>query len=115
MKVKNAVLILALALISGWLGQACGGGGAPASKPVIDDINGGAAGSGTMGSLFVVDGSGFGTASSAGSGYSVEFRDVASNVVVSQATVDFGAGGWTDVFIRATVPSGLTTGTTYNV
>ncbi len=115
MRKRNLALIIALTLTSGWLVQACGGGGTAPAKPVIDDINGGAAGSGTAGSLFVIDGSGFGTATSAGSGYSVEFRDTASNVVVSQASVDFAAGGWTDVFIRATVPSGLTTGTTYNV
>lgn len=115
MKAKNIIGILTASLVCVWAFQACGGSGTPPPKPVIDDINGGVAGSGTMGSLFVIDGTGFGTATSAGSGYSVAFRDEASNTVVANATVDFAGGGWSSLFIRATVPNGLTVGTTYKV
>jgi hypothetical protein len=103
---------------------ACGGGGGSGgdgtsttwSKPVINDLNGGVAGSGTVGSIFVIDGSGFGTPTSGTSGCSVNFRDATTNNVITNATVDLAiSGNWTEVFIKATVPNQLTSGTTYKV
>ncbi len=99
--------------------QACGGGGGggtPPPVPVITDINGAATASGTAGSSFIVDGSGFGTLSGSGTtaGYSVDFRDVTSNGIVAKAT--YAGTGWTAAYIKAVVPgSGLTVGTTYKV
>jgi hypothetical protein len=84
--------------------------------PVIVDINGGMAASASSGSIFVIDGTGFGTPTSSSSGYSVAFRDSTTNAVVANATVDLStSGNWTDVFIKATVPNQLTAGTTYKV
>lgn len=106
----------------GGLLQACGGGGGygggsmPPPVPVISDINSAATASGTAGSSFIVDGSGFGTlsGSSTTAGYTVDFRDMTSNSVVATAT--YAGTGWTSVYIKAVVPgSGLTVGTTYKV
>ncbi len=98
--------------------QACGGGGGGATfpMPAITDISGAATGSGSAGSGFIVDGSGFGTLSGSGTtnGYSVDFRDAASNSIVASAS--YAGSGWTSVYIKAVVPnSGLTVGTTYKV
>lgn len=98
--------------------QACGGGGGGSSTPipVLTDINSAATASGPTGSSFVVDGSAFGTLSGTGTtgGYSVDFRDAMTNAVV--ATASYAGSGWTDVYIKAVVPSsGLTAGTTYKV
>ena len=38
-----------------------------------------------------------------------------SGNVIASAPVNFAAGDWTDAFIKATVPNGLTTATTYKV
>ncbi len=117
------VRVLKRSLAIAWLTialflQACGGGGGdpPAPKPVITDINGAATASGSAGTGFIVDGSGFGTLSGSGttSGYSVAFRDAASNNVLASAS--YAGSGWASVYIKAVVPtSGLTAGTTYKV
>src|SRR5512146_537179 len=99
----------------------CGGGGGgggsttPPPVPSVTAVNGGLAGSGTVGSLFVIDGSGFGTLAAATGGYSVDFRDSATNAVVATAAVNYAAGDWTDAFIKGTVPNGLTSSTTYKM
>ncbi len=97
--------------------QACGGGsGTTYPMPATTDINGAATASGNPGSSFIVDGKGFGTLSGTGttSGYTVDFRDTASNSIV--ATASYAGSGWTDSYIKAVVPnSGLTVGTTYKV
>ncbi len=92
-----------------------GGGGTPPPVPAVTAVNGGLAGSGTVGSLFVIDGSGFGALSAATGGYSVDFRDSATDAVVATAAVNYAAGDWSDVFIKGTVPNGLTASTTYKV
>lgn len=110
-------LLAAVSLIA--ILSACGGGGgggAPPPMPVITDINSASVASGPVNSAFIVDGSGFGTLSGSGAttGYSVDFRDAASNAVVATAT--YQGSGWTSVYIKAVVPgSGLTAGTTYKV
>ncbi|HSB33018.1 MAG TPA: hypothetical protein VLG39_01030 [Nitrospirota bacterium] len=97
----------------------CGGGGGgsstPPPVPVITAMNGGLAGSGTAGSLFVIDGTGLGTLGAAAGGYSVDFKDATSGSVVASASVNYAAGDWTDAVIKGTVPNGLTTATTYKV
>ena len=97
----------------------CGGGGgggsAPPPMPAVTAINGGLAGSGTAGSLFVLDGTGFGTIIAATAGYTVDFKDAVSGAVVASATINYAAGDWNDAFIKGTVPNGLTTSTTYKV
>jgi len=92
-----------------------GGGGAAPPVPSITAINGGFAGSGTAGSLFVVDGTGFGSPAVATAGYSVDFKDTASGAVVASAAVNYAAGDWNDAYIKGTVPNGLTTSTTYKL
>ena len=93
----------------------CGNSGSRPPPPVILDVNGGLSGSGTVGSLFIVDGSNFGQVTSASAGYSLDFRDATTNAVVASATVNFADGDWNDLFISATVPAGLTASTTYDV
>jgi hypothetical protein len=98
----------------------CGGGGgggdsAPPPIPAVTAINGGLAGSGTAGSLFVLDGTGFGTIAAATAGYTVDFKDAVSGAVVAAATINYAAGDWNDAFIKGTVPNGLATATTYKV
>jgi hypothetical protein len=78
-------------------------------------VNGGLAGSGPAGRLFVIDGSGFGTLTAATGGYFVDFKDAASGSVVASSTVDYAKGNWTDAFIKAIVPNGLNALTTYKV
>ncbi len=121
-KRRDSFLQLGLYIILIFLIASCGGGGEGGgtdttwSKPVINDINGGVAGSGTVGSIFVINGSGFGTPTSGTSGCSVNFRDATTNNVIANATVDLAtAGNWTDVFIKAAVSNQLTAGTTYKV
>jgi hypothetical protein len=106
---------VAAALIAslGLLIHGCGSNSHP-PPPAIIDVNGGLSGSGTAGSLLVVDGSGFGQPT-APNGYSLDFRDATTNAVVATASVDFAAGNWNDVFISATVPTTLTVSTTYTV
>jgi hypothetical protein len=98
--------------IAGALVAACGSN-AP-SRPSIVDVNGGLTGSGTVGSVFVVDGSGFGNLAAAAPGYSLDFRD-ATDAVVASAAVDYAAAGWQDVVIAGTVPAGLSTSISYTV
>lgn len=93
----------------------CGGNAPPPAVPAITDINGGLAASGTVGSSFIVGGTGFGDLAVATPGYSLDFRDATSNAVMASATVDYVAGGWKNVSITATVPNTLTAGTTYKV
>jgi len=117
MKTRNLICVLALIFGALFLFQSCGGGsGTTTPVPVINDINGGMAGSGAAGSIFIVEGTGFGTPTSSSSGYSVSFRDATTNSIVATAAVDLAtSGNWTDVFIKATVPNQLTAGTTYKV
>src|SRR5512139_1816762 len=101
------VLLASVAIATLFL-QACGGGGGdnpPPPPPVVSDINGVATASGPSGSAFVVYGSSLGTLSGTGttSGYSVDFRDATSNAVTASAS--YAGSGWTDVYIKATVPS----------
>lgn len=108
-----SVLMVSLCIL---LLQGCGGGGGgSAPPPTITDINGGVSGSGTVGSVFIVDGTNFGTLTSANAGYSVDFRDAATNAVAASATVNYAAGNWNDIYIKGTVPSGLAPSATYKV
>jgi hypothetical protein len=89
-----------------------------APVPAIVDVNGGLSGSGTLGSVFIVDGTGFGDLTAQTSGYSLDFRDATSSAVVASTTssVNFASGAWKSLFITATVPTtGLTAGITYKV
>jgi hypothetical protein len=89
-----------------------------APAPAVVDVNGGLSGSGTPGSVFIVDGTGFGDLTAQASGYSLDFRDATSNAVVASSTssVNYAGGAWKSLFITATVPStGLTAGITYKV
>ncbi len=110
------IVPVAAALIAslGLLIQGCGNSSSPPPPPTILDINGGLTGSGTAGSLFVVDGNDFGQPTAA-DGYSVDFRDATTNATVATASVNLAAGDWKNVFISATVPTGLTASTTYKV
>ena len=86
------------------------------AAPSMTDINGGIAGSGTVSSLFVIDGHNFGDLAAApAAGYSVDFRDAASGSVVASATVNFANSDWQDVFIVGVVPGTLSSSTTYKV
>lgn len=122
-KIKKVMVWMVLGVWMAVLLQACGGGGssatssgtsAPSPVPAINNINGSATASGSVGSTFIVYGSGFGTLATASpaAGYSVNFLN-ASGVVA--ATASWAAGGWNSTYIKATVPTGLTSGTTYNV
>ena len=94
----------------------CGqGGGGSTAVPVIIDINGGFAGSGTVGSLFIINGSGFGNLSSPTSGYSVTFRYATNEAIAATAAINYSTGDWTSIYIKGTVPNGLDSGTTYIV
>ena len=121
MRTKKVAGLVALLAASSLLFQACSAGGgsdstAPPPKPVINSINGGVSGSGTIGSLFILEGTNFGTPSATSSGYSVNFRDSVTNAIVANAAVDLAtSGNWTNLYIKATVPSGLTASTSYNV
>ncbi len=116
MKIKNWLWVLALAMGSSGLFFSCSSSSDDHPVPVIYDINGGAAGSGTSSSLFIIDGLGFGTPTSGTTGYSVEFRDATTDAIVATAAVNLSvSGNWTDVFIKATVPTQLLPGTTYKV
>ncbi|MFZ2949738.1 MAG: kelch repeat-containing protein [Desulfuromonadaceae bacterium] len=101
--------------------QGCGGGGGGESvalpPPTITDINGGITGSGTVGSLFIIDGNNFGNLSAPAAGFSVDFRDTTTNAVVASAPVNYAAGNWTNTIIKGTVPNapGITAGTIYKV
>ncbi len=93
----------------------CGGGGGGGSMPVpsVTGINGGISGSGTVGSIFVIDGNGFGDLSTVPSaGYSVDFRDATTNDIL--ATADMINGVWSNIFIKGKVPN-LAAGTIYKV
>jgi len=86
------------------------------TAPAVSDVNGGLAGSGTAGSLFILDGNHFGDLAAApASGYSVDFRDANTSAVVASASVDFANSNWQDIFIVGTVPGTLATSTTYQV
>ncbi len=84
--------------------------------PTVSDVNGGLVGSGTVGSLFIVDGNGFGDLSAApAAGFSLDFRDATTGSVVASAAVAFGSGDWQDIFIVGTVPNAVAASTTYQV
>src|SRR6266478_2295766 len=94
------------------------GSNPPPPAPAIVDVNGGLSGSGTVGSVFTLDGTGFDDLAAQTSGYSLDFRDATSNAVVASATstVNYAGSAWKSLFITATVPAtGLTAGTTYKV
>lgn len=117
MKINRFLATMSFLMVA-VLVQSCAGGGGdspPPPVPVVTAINSGIAGSGTVNSLFVLEGSGFGTITAATAGYSVDFKDATTGAVVASATVNY-ATDWTDAFIKATVPTtGLTAGTTYKV
>lgn len=122
MKAKTLSGLFALLAIGSLVFHGCsaGDGGssspAPPPTPVINSVNGGVSGSGTIGSLFILEGTGFGTPSSTSTGYSVNFRDPATNAIVANAPVDLStSGNWTNLYIKATVPTGLSAGTAYKV
>ena len=98
-------------------GAAIHGAAFTMALPVLTDVNGGLAGSGSVNTLFIVDGSSFGDLSTApASGYSVDFVDpVTSADTSATASVAFGSGDWSNIFIVATVPSTLTASTTYKL
>src|SRR5216684_6372317 len=111
--IKSALHLLAAA----GLILSCGSN-PPPPAPAIVDVNGGLSGSGTLGSVFILDGTGLGDLTAQTSGYSLDFRDATSNAVVASATstVNYAGGAWKSLFITATVPAtGLTAGTTYKV
>jgi IPT/TIG domain-containing protein len=86
------------------------------AAPAIADVNGGRAGSGTVNSLFILDGHAFGDLSAApAGGYSVDFRDAASNAVVASAAVNYAGSDWQDIFIVGAVPGTLTAGVAYDL
>ena len=72
-------------------------------------------GSGTVGSLFIIDGNNFGNLGSQTGGFSVDFRNPADNTVVGSAPVNYAAGNWSYTIIKGTVPNTLSAGTTYKV
>jgi hypothetical protein len=118
MKASRCFVALFSICIIAFVLQGCGGGGgggATLPPPTITDINGGISGSGTAGSLFIIDGNNFGNLSAPAAGFSVDFRDTTTNAVVASASVDYAAGNWTNTIIKATVPNGLTAGTFYKV
>lgn len=106
--------VLAMFLSASGCGDS-GVGGGTHPVPKISDINGGISGSGFVGSMFIIDGSGFGSLNAANASYSVNFRDAQTNAVVAAASINYSAGDWTDIYIKGTVPNGLTALTTYKV
>ena len=113
--VSRLLICFSMAAVLASCGGGGGGGSTPPPVPSVTAMNGGLAGSGAAGSLFVIDGAGFGTLGAAAGGYSVDFKDATSGSVVASATVNYAAGGWTDAVIIGTVPNGLNTLTTYKV
>jgi IPT/TIG domain-containing protein len=98
-------------------GSATDKGAFTMALPTLTDINGGLSGSGSVNTLFIVDGNSFGdlTIAPAG-GYSVDFVDPATSTVTSATgSVAFGSGDWANIFIVATVPSTLTASKTYQL
>ena len=86
------------------------------AAPTLSDLNGALSGSGTVNSVFIIDGNNFGDLSAAPiSGYSLDFRDPSTNSVVASASVTFTNNDWQNIFIVGTVPSSLTASTTYKV
>jgi hypothetical protein len=93
---KNVFLMWFAVLFMFLSVSGCGdGGGAGAGTgagtypvPKITDINGGISGSGSVGSMFVIDGSGFGSLDAANAKYSVDFRDATTNAVVATASAN---------------------------
>jgi hypothetical protein len=118
---KKPLTTTAALLSLGLILQACGSNNPPPppqAVPAVVDVNGGLNGSGTLGSVFIIDGTGFGDLTAQTSGYSLDFRDATSSAVVASATssVNFASGAWRSLFIMASVPTtGLTAGTTYKV
>ena len=110
-----AVLFIFLSVSGCGGGGGGGGGGDTYPVPKITDINGGISGSGSVGSMFIIDGSGFGSLNAANAKYSVDFRDAKTNAVVATASTNYSTGDWNDIYIKGTVPNGLTALTTYKV
>lgn len=85
--------------------------------PTLADVNGGLAGSGTVGSLFIVDGASFGDpltlTTTLAAAFSVEFSDTTTVGAGSTYAAAIPAGGWTDAYVLGDVPSGLNQGQTY--
>ena len=109
-----AVLFMFLS-VSGCGGGGGSGGGDTYPVPKITDINGGISGSGSAGSMFIIDGSGFGSLNAADAKYSVDFRDANTNAVVAAVSINYSTGDWNDIYIKGTVPNGLTALTTYKI
>jgi N-acetylneuraminic acid mutarotase len=86
------------------------------AAPVLTDINGGLTGSGTVGSLFIIDGNNFGDlAALPATGYSADFRDASTNNLLASTAVNFASGDWQNILIVGTVPGTLASSTTYRV
>lgn len=116
MNIQLKKLALVLVGLSVLLFQiSCGSTSKSYSVPVINDINGGLTGSGTVGSLFIINGEGFANISAQRSDFSVDFRNASDESVVASTTINYAAGDWKDVFIKGTVPNGLNASTTYKV
>ncbi len=86
------------------------------AAPILTDINGGLTGSGTVGSLFIIDGNNFGDLSALpAAGYSADFRDASTNNLLASAAVNFAIGDWQNILIVGSVPGTLASSTTYKV
>ena len=89
------------------------------TAPALTDINGGLTGSGTVNSLFILDGSNFGdlsaTPTSASYPYTVDFRDSGTNAIVATAAVNYASSDWQNIYVVGTVPGTLAAATTYKV
>ena len=99
-----------------------GGGSATLSEaftmalPTLADVNGGLVGSGTVNSIFIIDGNHFGDLpATPPSGFSADFRDSASGSIVASAQVTYANQDWQDIFIVGVVPGGLSSSTTYKL
>ncbi len=111
---QNIILIM-IGLFVLFFQYGCGKTTGTLPVPTITNINGGLSGSGTVGSLFIINGSGFGELSKQTNGYSVDFRDATTEDIISTASIDYASGDWKTLFIIGVVPGALDTSTTYKV
>jgi hypothetical protein len=88
-------------------------------RPALADVNGGLAGSGTVNSLFIVDGASFGDplalTTTLPATFSVQFSDTTTVGTGNVHAASIPTGGWTDAYVLGNVPSALTQGQTYYV
>jgi hypothetical protein len=86
------------------------------AAPATTDVNGGIVGSGTVNSLFIIDGNNFGDLpATPPANFSVDFRDSASSNVVASATVALANQDWQNIFIVGVVPGALSPSVTYKL